>query len=206
LNLGPVAEAGLGLELGLGDGAGLGLDLGLGLPLAGTLPLDAAVGLDVNLLGDGAPLTLGLDVGVASPLVSASLGQITQEAIPGDFVTSVVSSTTGLEPLHQVGAVSSGDVIAFSGGAAPNLIDDLFTSGRYTDYGLALHDDGAPGLGSVTNSLASDIVDEGPSSLLDTSDTDSALNQGRSSIGDHLDTSHFGVPSSVDELARNDTI
>jgi hypothetical protein len=139
--------------------------------------------------------------------LNASLDQVTQEAIPGEFVTSVVSdTTTGLEALQQVGAVSSGDVIAFSGGATSNLTDDLFTSGRYTDYGLALHTGGSPGAGNVTNSLDSNIVDESPSTLLDKSDADGASTPSRSSIEDNHDTSHLGVPSSVDELARTDAI
>jgi hypothetical protein len=207
LNLDPVADAGLGLELGLGDGTNLGLDLGLGSPLADGLALETEVSLDVDLLGGDPSLDLDLDVGATSPLLNASIDQVTQDAIPGEFVTSVVSNTTtGLEPLQEVGAVSSGDVIAFSGGTTSNLTDDLFTSGRYTDYGLALHTAGGPGVGNVTNSLESDIVDEGPSSLLDKSDVDGASTQSRPSVEDNLDTSHLGVPSSVDELARNDAI
>ena len=170
LNLDPVADAGLGLDLGLGDGADLGLDLGLGSPLADGLALETEVSFDVDLLGGDPSLDLDLDVGATSPLLNASIDQVTQDAIPGEFVTSVVSNTTtGLEPLQEVGAVSSGDVIAFSGGTTSNLADDLFTGGRYTDYGLALHTDGSPGVGNVINSLDSDIVDEGPSSLLDKS-------------------------------------
>jgi hypothetical protein len=207
LNLDPVADAGLGLELGLGDGADLGLDLGLGSPLADGLALETEVSLDVNLLGGDPSLDLGIGVGATSPLLSASIDQVSQGAIPGEFVTSVISNTTTeLEPLQQVGAVSSGDVIAFSGGATSNLTDDLFTGGRYTDYGLALHTNSSPGVGSVTNSLDSDIVDEGPSSLLDKSDADGASTQSRSSVEDNLDTSHLGLPSSVDELARTDAI
>jgi hypothetical protein len=207
LNLDPVADAGLGLELGLGDGADLGLDLGLGSPLADGLALETEASLDVDLLGGDPSLDLDLEVGATSPLLNGSIDQVTQDAIPGEFVTSVVSNTTsGLEPLQEVGAVSSGDVIAFSGGTTSNLTDDLFTSGRYTDYGLALHTAGGPGVGNVTNSLDSDIVDEGPSSLIDKSDVDGASTQSRPSIEDNLDTSHLGVPSSVDELARNDAI
>jgi hypothetical protein len=207
LNLDPVAEAGLGLELGLGDGADLGLDLGLGSPLADGLALDTEVSLDANLLGGDTSLDLGIGVGATSPLLNVSADQVTQEAIPGEFVTSVVSNTTtGLESLQQAGAVSSGDVIAFSGGATSNLADDLFTSGRYTDYSLELHTGGSPSVGNVTNSLDSDIVDEGPSSLLDRSDTEGSSTQSRSSAEDNLDTSHFGVPNSVDELARTDAI
>ena len=211
LNLDPVAEAGLGLELGLGDGADLGLELGLGSPLADGLALGTEVSLDVNLLGGDPSLDLGIGVGATSPLLSASIDasidQVAQDAIPGEFVTSVVSNTTtGLEPLQQVGAVSSGDVIAFSGRATSNLTDDLFTGGRYTDYGLELHTNGSPGVSNVTNSLDSDIVDEGPSSLLDKADADGPSTQSRSPVDDNLDTSHLGVPSSVDELARTDTI
>jgi hypothetical protein len=165
------------------------------------------VSLDVNLLGGDPSLDLGIGVDATSPLLNASIDQVTEEVIPGEFVTSVVSTTTtGLEPLQQAGAVSSGDVIAFSGGATSNLTDDLFTSGRYTDYGLALHTDGGPGVGNVTNALDSDIVDEGPSSLLDHSETDGAATPPRSSVEDNLGTSHLGVPSSVDELVRNDAI
>jgi hypothetical protein len=205
LNLDPVAETGLGLELGLGDGADLGLDLGLGSPLGDALALETEVNLDVNLLGGDPSLDLGIGVGATSPLLNASIDQVTQA--PGEFVTSVVSNTTtGLESLQQVGAVSSGDAIAFSGGATSNLADDLFTGGRYTDYSLELHTGGSPSVGNVTNSLDSDIVDEGPSSLLDSSDTEGASTQSRSSVEDNLDTSHLGVPNSVDELARTDSL
>jgi hypothetical protein len=207
LNLDPVAGTGLGLELGLGDGPDLGLDLGLGSPLADGLALETEASLGVNLFGEDASLDLGLDVGATSPLLNASIDQVAQDAIPGEFVTSVVSNTTTeLEPLQQAGAISSGDVIAFSGGTTSNLADDLFTSGRYTDYGLTLHTDGSPGVGNVTDSLGSDIVDEGPSSFLDKADVDGASTQSRSSVDDHLDTSHLGVPNSVDELARTDAI
>jgi hypothetical protein len=159
------------------------------------------------LLGGDLSLDLGIGVGATSPLLNASIDQVTQDATPGEFVTSVVSNTTtGLESLQQVGAVSSGDAIAFSGGATSNLSDDLFTGGRYTDYSLELHTGGSPSVGNVTNSLDSDIVDEGPSSLLDRSDTEGASTQSRSSVEDNLDTSHLGVPNSVDELARTDSL
>jgi hypothetical protein len=205
LNLDPVAEAGLGLDLGLGDGPDLGLDLGLGSPLVDGLALETEVSLDVNLLGGDPSFDLGIGVGATSPLLNASADLVTQDARPGEFVTSVISNpTTGLESLQQTGAVSSGDVIAFSGGATSNLADDLFTSGRYTDYSLELHT--APSVGNVTNSLDRDIVDEGPSSLLDKSEADGASTQSRSSVEDNLDTSHLGVPNSVDELARTDAI
>jgi hypothetical protein len=207
LNLDPVAETGLGLELGLGEGADLGLDLGLGSPLADGLALETEVSLDANLLGGDPSLDLGIGVGATLPLSNVSADEVTQDATPGEFVTSVVSNTTtGLESLQQAGAVSSGDVIAFSGGATSNLANDLFTSGRYTDYSLELHTDGSTGVGNVTNSLGSDIVDEGPSSLLDSSDAEGASTPSRSSVEDNLDTSHFGVPNSVDELARTDAI
>jgi hypothetical protein len=207
LNLDPVAGAGLGLELGLGDGADLGLDLDLGSPLGDTLALETEVSLDVNLLGGDPSVDLGIGVGATSPLLNASADLVTQDAISGEFVTSVISNpTTGLESLQQAGAVSSGDVIAFSGGATSNLADDLFTSGQYTDYSLELHTNGGPGVGNVTNSLDRNIVDEGPSSLLDKSEADGASTQSRSSVEDNLDTSHLGVPNSVDELARTDAI
>ena len=122
------------------------------------------------------------------------------------FVASIISNPTDLGSLQQGGAVSSGEAIAFSAGTASKMGDDLFTSGRYTDYSLALHSDDNLGAGEVIDQLDTDIVDKGMSSLNDSSDDNGASAGSRSAPGDDLDTSHLGLPSTVEELTRADAV
>ena len=162
-------------------------------------------GNDLSSLEDA--LSSSLSAILNGPAMQAP-NQSTQGLIPisDGPVASIVSNTTGLVSL-QGGEVSSGDAITFSGGATSKMADDdLFTGGRYTDYSLALQTDDSLGAGGLTDQLG-DTSDKGTSWLNDGSGVvNEASAESRSAADEAVDTSHLGLPSTVEELGRADAV
>ena len=73
----------------------------------------------------------------------------------GATALNVVSGFTQLGSLGSEGDVASGGTIALPDAIGGNVNNDLFTAGRYTDYGLALQSDTKSDVTTTADTLIS---------------------------------------------------
>ena len=86
-------------------------------------------------------------------------------SIVGATALNVVSGFTQLGSLGSEGDVASGGTIALTDAIGGNVTNDLFTAGRYTDYGLALQSDTKSDVTATADTLISATDDSVSGSL-----------------------------------------
>ena len=83
----------------------------------------------------------------------------------GSTALNVASGFTQLGSLGSEGDVASGGTIALTDAIGGNVTNDLFTAGRYTDYGLALQSDTKSDVTATADTLISATDDSVSGSL-----------------------------------------
>jgi hypothetical protein len=122
----------------------------------------------------------------------------------GTPALNIVSDVPELASLGHNQDVSSGGTIAFPDLTSANVhqLDDLFTGGRYTDYGLTLQSDVNSGVTAIADALNNDADGSTSSSPIDppTDSQGSALAPGAQDV----DVSSVNLPSTIEELGVRD--
>ena len=143
--------------------------------------------------------------GALSPL----LGEPAEILTGGDSGASIVGATalndvsgfTQLASLGSGAAIASGGTIALPDAIGGNINDDLFTAGRYTDYGLALQSDSKSEVSTTADTLISP-TDDSVSGSLPLLDSPHSQNPG-TPLAQDADTTLAHSSSTLEDLGRD---
>jgi hypothetical protein len=172
--------------------------------------VDGTLGQLTGLVGTVGEMTAVIGSGVDSSLndLSAATGN-TLSTLTGDLTDAlnnsnlvapaltIVPDLLEIAPLEQGQDISTGGTFSFPDATSATVlqIDDLFTGGRYTDYGLAVQTTDTAGATAIVSPLSGDLAD-----II-------TLNVPLDSPADgHESASHVALPSNIDELGVRDLL
>jgi hypothetical protein len=178
--LGGLLDSGLDLAFGATDSL---VPQAVGSVTSSVAALASTVA-DLGLLGDIGQLS---NDGTLSQIVYTASSQLVEDtgsalnALPGNLTDAlktsdialpaldIVSDVPEIVPLAHAQAVSSGGTIAFPDLTSANVlqVDELFSGGRYTDYGLAVQSEGNSPATTIADTLSGDTDSSTVNSLVD---------------------------------------